>query len=69
MSADLQILQILRPAEVAETLGVHRSTLWRWRQRGDFPAPLRLGPNAVGFRRSAIEAWIESRQSGDSSST
>ena len=58
MSADLRIM---RPAEVANTLGVHRCTLWRWIKRGNFPAPLQLGRNAVGFRQSDVAAWLDSR--------
>ena len=53
--------QILRPAEVAAMLGVTRSTLTRWRQRDGFPQPLKLGPGAVGFRRSDVEAWLADR--------
>jgi len=29
--------------------------------RGEFPAPVKLGARAVGWRRSDIEAWLESR--------
>ena len=63
MSADLRIL---RPAEVAKTLCVHRCTLWRWIKQGAFPAPLQLGRNAVGFRESDVSDWLESRPTGDS---
>ena len=66
MSADLQLL---RPGQVAGLLGVHRCTLWRWIQRGDFPEPLRIGRNATAFRQSDISDWLETRQSGDSAGT
>ena len=66
MSTDLRIL---RPAEVADLLGLHRCTIWRWIKRGDFPEPLQLGRNAVGFRRSDVVAWLDSRQSGDSAAS
>lgn len=62
MSADLRIL---RPAEVAKTLGVHRCTLWRWIQDDAFPRPVKLGRNAIGFRRSDIAAWVDSRPTSD----
>lgn len=29
---------------------------------GEFPAPLRLGEKAVGWRMSSIQNWLESRQ-------
>ena len=52
---------IMRPAEVAERLGIGRSTLSRWRQRDDFPKALRLGPNRVGWRAADIDRWIADR--------
>ncbi|MCQ3804564.1 MAG: AlpA family phage regulatory protein [Acidimicrobiia bacterium] len=51
------------PAVVAVT-GLSRTTLWRLRQAGEFPAPVRLGGDAsraVGWLRGDIEAWIHSR--------
>ena len=52
---------VLRPAQAAEALGITRSTLTRWRQRDDFPKALRLGPQAIGWRRADIESWIAER--------
>lgn len=56
--------QVLRmPAVVAYT-GLSRTTLWRLRNAGQFPRPVRLGgetSRAVGWLRSDIEAWIHSR--------
>jgi prophage regulatory protein len=52
---------ILRAPEVRARVGLSRTSIWRAVRRGDFPAPCRLGPNAVGWRASAIEAWIASR--------
>jgi prophage regulatory protein len=49
---------------VVEVTGVSRTTLWRLRQTGQFPAPVRLGGSntrAVGWLRSDVEAWIHSR--------
>ncbi|MDE0132225.1 MAG: AlpA family phage regulatory protein [bacterium] len=51
------------PAVVAAT-GLSRTTLWRLRQSGEFPRPVRLGGDssrAVGWLRGDIEAWIHSR--------
>ncbi|WBU53986.1 AlpA family transcriptional regulator [Paracoccus sp. SCSIO 75233] len=28
---------------------------------GDFPVPIRLGKRAVGWKRSDVGAWLESR--------
>lgn len=55
--------RILRPPEVAEdVLGISVSTLWRMRQRGEFPEPIRLSSQAVGWRWSTIAAWLDERE-------
>lgn len=52
---------IMRAAQVAERIGIHRVTLHKWVKDGNFPAPARLGPNTVAWRTSTVEAWIEER--------
>jgi prophage regulatory protein len=29
-------------------------------KRGDFPAPVKLGARAVGWRRADVDTWMES---------
>jgi excisionase family DNA binding protein len=52
-------LQLLRPGEVAELLGVSRSWLYAAAQEGRIPC-VRLGgaDGPVRFRRDALEAWL-----------
>lgn len=60
--------QILRLPEVLAMTGLSRSSLYRRINSGDFPAPILLGGDdsrAVGWRRSEVEAWIESRPRSD----
>jgi len=52
-------LKILRAAELASLLGISQTSLWRWRQKGDFPQPIALGPRMVGWRISEVEAWLD----------
>lgn len=40
---------------------VSHSTLWRWVKNGSLPAPYKLGPNIVGWKRSEIDAWMAAR--------
>ena len=54
-------LYIYREPALIRLIGVSRSTLWRWCRTGLFPAPIRLGPNSVGWRRTDVEAWLDSR--------
>ena len=55
---------ILREPEVLALIGLSRTSLWRRRQAGDFPAPVRLGgqgSRAVGWRREDVERWLATR--------
>lgn len=51
--------RILRLPELQQTTGVSRATLYRWIEAGQFPPPVQLGPNSVGWRASAVQVWIE----------
>ena len=50
---------ILRVGQVLEIVGIrNRTTLWRMCQEGRFPAPVRIGVRAIGWRISDIDAWL-----------
>lgn len=54
--------RIMRLAEVQQRIGIRgKSTIYRWVQHREFPAPLALGGGSVGWRESDIDAWIASR--------
>ena len=53
--------KIIRLAEVLERTALSRTTIWRKVHSGDFPAPIVLGPNSVGWPEHEIEAWVQSR--------
>jgi prophage regulatory protein len=48
------------PTVLAAT-GLGRSTIYRLIANGSFPAPVRLGPRAVGWRWSDLDRWTNSR--------
>ena len=48
---------LLTAQEVAELLGVSRTTFWRMRQR-HFPSALFCGGHLLRWDRSTIERWI-----------
>lgn len=54
--------KILLWPQVRELVPLSRVSVWHLRRNGDFPAPLRLSPNRVGWRLSEVRAWIEGRQ-------
>ncbi|MDM0049295.1 AlpA family transcriptional regulator [Variovorax sp. J22R115] len=51
----------LRKRATAALVGVSPSTIDRMRKRGDFPAPIRVGEQAVAWLRSDIDEWLATR--------
>jgi prophage regulatory protein len=54
-------IEILRKPRVLELIGMKGTWLHEAVKRGDFPAPVKLGARAVGWRRADVDAWLESR--------
>lgn len=53
---------IIRPSRVAAELGTSSTTLERLRRTdASFPLARKLGARAIGWRRSEITAWRDSR--------
>ena len=55
-------LQLLRPKTLEALLGCSSTSLWRWAQLPDFPRRIRIGKNAVAYRKDEILAWLAARQ-------
>jgi len=54
--------RLLNLSELAEFLGVARSTIYRWIDCGKLPQPFDLGDSAVRWRKSEIEKWLEEQR-------
>lgn len=54
--------RILRMAEVQKLVGLHKSTIYRLIDANEFPKPIKLGPNSVGWLREEIDKWIATRE-------
>jgi excisionase family DNA binding protein len=53
---------LLAPKEVAELLGVHEHTLYKWRALGEGPPYLHLRPGGpVRYHRVMLHAWMETQ--------
>ena len=50
---------ILRLPEVIARTGLSRTNVYRRIAAGTFPAPVALGPRAVGWRESDVIEWID----------
>lgn len=44
----------LSVGQVAERYGVSTDSIWRWKRQGEFPAPVRVGPNCTRWRMSDL---------------
>ena len=53
-----QELSILRRKQVEARTGLSRSTIYERIKAGTFPGQVALGPRAVGWLESDINAWI-----------
>lgn len=52
--------RILRRAETCHRCGFSVPGLYKAMREGRFPKPVRIGPRAVGWRESDIQAWMDS---------
>ncbi len=57
-----KIRELLTEAELSEWLGLSRPTLSRHRRNGTGPTFVRLSMRRIGYRLSAIEAWLRERE-------
>ena len=48
---------------VQARVSASKTSIYAWVKSGDFPQPVKLGPRAVAWRRSDVDAWIGSRTS------
>ena len=53
--------QILRRKDVEAMTGLSKSTIYKMISNGTFPAAIRIGDRAVGWRLSDIDRWIDQR--------
>ena len=56
-------LLLLRIKHVQALVPVHRVTLWRMIERGDFPAPLKINGRTILWRADEIQAWVDAKSS------
>lgn len=53
--------RFLRKADVIPRVGLSESTIYRLEQSGNFPQRYCIGPRAVAWRESEVDAWITAR--------
>lgn len=50
---------------VLDRVGTSKTTVYAMVKAGTFPAPVKIGQRAVAWRRSDVDAWIDSRVSSN----
>lgn len=50
---------ILRLPAVKKKTGQSRSTIYEKVQRGEFPAPVKIGERAVGWVEAEVDSWVQ----------
>lgn len=58
MTTTENIDRFLRLDEVLHITGLGRNTVYRRIREGTFPKQIRIGPNSVAWRQSAITMWM-----------
>lgn len=53
--------RILRQSAVVVLVGLSDRQIRRLIAKGEFPAPLELGPGSVGWRSDEVQAWLDAR--------
>lgn len=51
---------IIHLHEVVARTGKSRTSLWRAVRAGKFPAPVKVGPNRIGWLETEVVEWQES---------
>ena len=51
--------KLLRLPQVAERLGVSKSTVWLYARNGTLPKPLKLSPRVTVWKASDVQTLIE----------
>ena len=54
--------RILTTKQLLERIPLDYSTIWRMSKQGRFPRPLQLTRSRIGWRLSAVLAWLAERE-------
>jgi len=57
-----ELVRYISVKQVADIVGLSRSTIRRLRSRGLFPGPIRVSPGRIAWSIADINSWIASRR-------
>jgi len=55
-------LEVIRAKDLSKLLSVSLPTLWRMEKRGDLPKRVNISERVVGWLKSDIQEWLESKK-------
>lgn len=55
-------MRLLKLKDVIDMTSLSKASIYRQVNAGTFPMPIRLGPRAVAWIQSELEAWIEGKR-------
>ena len=58
---EVEIVRILRKPAVARYVGLGKSSIDQMWRRGEFPAPIRLSAQAIGWDIEDLDKWLAER--------
>jgi len=56
--------KIITKKQVLKLVPWSSTTHWRRVKAGDFPQPVQISPNLIGWYEDEVETWLESRPRG-----
>ena len=54
--------RIITANQLLERIPLNRSTIWKMCREGRFPRPIQLSPARIGWRWTAVLAWLQERE-------
>jgi prophage regulatory protein len=54
--------RVITTQELLRLVPLDRSTIWRLSRDGQFPKPIQLTASRIGWRLSAVRAWLADRE-------
>lgn len=53
--------KLIRFPELLRRVPLSRSTIYLQISRGEFPAPVKIGPRAVAWSEALVDAWAQAK--------
>lgn len=57
---------VYRMKDLTQVIGLGKSKIYRMVNDGEFPKPIELAPNAVGWPSDEVKVWVASRSRRES---